>query len=144
MREQPEATLTPLSDDEEGYEVRWSFGGSFVAYVYLDAADKWRPYDYHGQCLNPGRPGFRTPIQAAYWETTGATHYGPALKKAVGLKKDRRCKATCRICGGKIGRPSTKYAWSHVVFGLDSQHAAAPFDRPALDAAGEQAKQVER
>jgi hypothetical protein len=62
-----ETTLIPLTDDEEGYEVRWCAGVSFVAYVYRDTAEMWRPYGWNGKCLNPGWDGFDTPIQAAYW-----------------------------------------------------------------------------
>lgn len=46
------------------------------------------------------------------------------------VKKDRRRTATCKICGGKIERPTLKTAWSHYQSMLDNQHEAKPFPLP--------------
>lgn len=52
------------------------------------------------------------------------------VQPSVQPKPDRRKKAHCQVCGGKLDRPDETYAWSHTFAALDKQHVAVAFPKP--------------
>ena len=45
------------------------------------------------------------------------------------MTADNRRVAVCAQCGGRVDRPSARYAWSHTLAKLDGDHVARPFPK---------------